>query len=99
MACVLRRLGEQASTNGPGPAGRRAGALLSWLGPVAARRGEAEAVAVTEAVLVVATWRELLSCRLLSDVERDPPLWHCGLHGERRRRGGGLQSGLGVGGC
>lgn len=59
-------------------------------------RGEAEAVAVTEAVLVVATWRELLSWRLLSDVERDPPLWHCGLHGERRREEA-CSLGLGVG--
>lgn len=59
-------------------------------------RGEAEAV--TEAVLVVATWRLLLSCQLLSDVvavvavEKDPPLWHVVSMERGGDRGGGLQS-------
>lgn len=50
----------------------------------ALERREAKTVTVTVAVLVVAMWRELLSRS--GAVARELPLWHCGLHGERRRQ-------------
>lgn len=89
--------GEQSDSWRP-PADR---SCWSRLGLVAAPRGEA--VAVTTAVLVVATWRELWSGRVLSDGgclgegAASVALWSPWREGETE--GGGWLSGRGVAGC